>query len=54
MKPIKIDLKKVIASSKQVKEFSDALAGAKNCEEKKRSFTKTFVASGKRIAPSPR
>jgi len=50
MKRIRIDLKKLNSSSKQPKELSDALVGAKNGEEKKRGFTKTFVASGKQLA----
>jgi hypothetical protein len=47
MKKIKIDLKKLASRSKQPKEFSDALESEKKCEDKKRDFTKTFVASGK-------
>ena len=47
MKRFRIDLKKLASSSKQPKEFSDALAAAKNGEGEKRCFTKTFVASGK-------
>jgi hypothetical protein len=47
MKRIKIDLKKLVSSSKQPKEFSDALESEKKCENEKRDFTKTFVASGK-------
>jgi len=47
VKRIRIDLKKLVSSSKQPKELSDALVGAKIGEEVKRDFTKTFVASGK-------
>ena len=47
MKRFRIDLKKLASSSKQPKEFSDALVGAKNAEKRKLDFTKTFVASGK-------
>lgn len=47
MKPMRIDLKKLHPKSKQPKEFSEALVGAKKGHEGKRDFTKTFVASGK-------
>ncbi len=47
MKRIRIDLKKLDSSSKQPKEFSEALLGTKKSKEENRGFTKTFVASGK-------
>ena len=47
MKKIKINLKKLASTSKQPKEFSDALEKERKCGDEKRDFTKTFVASGK-------
>jgi len=49
MKRIRIDLKKLNASSKRPEEFSKSLLETKIGEEKNRGFTKTFVASGKVI-----
>ena len=47
MKNFKIDLKKTISSSKLTKEFSAALADAKNGVKGKQVFTKTFIALSK-------
>ncbi len=49
MKRIRIDLKKLESSSKQPKEFSEALLGTQKSKEGKKDFTKTFVASGKGV-----
>jgi hypothetical protein len=46
MKDINIDLKKLKSTSKQPKEFSESLESDNKGGKKKRSFAKTFGATG--------
>ena len=52
MKDQKIDLKKLVSNSKYLKGDCKNSVDAKNGDEKKLEFTRSFAASGKGI-PSP-